>query len=139
VLAPVSISESRPNPASATDRAVTAATASTAIPATFQPSVMPSRIRPRRSSMASRPVIARTGSSIATRPAWQLRRGQANMSRRTARQSSSLDFPANQLRRDGIHQAGWPSWPGLWHVLSAEVMAVAWKASDPARKWGQRW
>jgi hypothetical protein len=39
VDAPISISESRPNPASATDRAAIAAMASTTIPTTFQPSV----------------------------------------------------------------------------------------------------
>jgi len=37
VLAPISISESRPNPASATDLAATAATASTTIRATSSP------------------------------------------------------------------------------------------------------
>src|SRR5581483_7021124 len=47
--APISISESRPNPASATDRAEAAAMASTTIPATFQASVTYSRAKPRRS------------------------------------------------------------------------------------------
>src|ERR1044071_7504082 len=46
--APISISESRPNPASATDRALIAATASTTIPATFQPRVAHSSANPRR-------------------------------------------------------------------------------------------
>jgi hypothetical protein len=50
VLAPISISESRPNPASATDRAPMAAIASTTIPATFQLRVITSSIWPRRSS-----------------------------------------------------------------------------------------
>jgi hypothetical protein len=81
MLAPISIRESSPNPASATDRAATAVTASTAIPATFQPSVMPSRIRPRRNSTAGCPFISGTGSPTATRPAWQRHRGQANISR----------------------------------------------------------
>ena len=49
-LAPISISESSPNPASATDRALMAATASTAMPTTFHPSGMPSNTRPQRSS-----------------------------------------------------------------------------------------
>jgi hypothetical protein len=48
-------------------RAVTAATVSTAIPATFQPSMTPSGIRPRRSSTVGR-VGSRAGSSTATRP-----------------------------------------------------------------------
>jgi len=43
VDAPISISESRPNPARATDRAATAAIASTTIPITFQASVEYSR------------------------------------------------------------------------------------------------
>jgi hypothetical protein len=50
VDAPISISESSPNPASATDRAEIAAMASTAIPATFQASVAYSRAKPRRST-----------------------------------------------------------------------------------------
>jgi hypothetical protein len=50
--APISISESRPNPASATDRAKMAATASTTIPATFHASVTYSRTKPRRSTAA---------------------------------------------------------------------------------------
>jgi hypothetical protein len=50
VDAPISISESRAKPASATDRAEIAATASTTIPATFQASVAYSRAKPQRSS-----------------------------------------------------------------------------------------
>ena len=46
------MSESRPNPASATDRAETAAMARMMIPATFQPSVTYSSTKPRRSSAA---------------------------------------------------------------------------------------
>ena len=49
VLAPISMSESSPKPASATERALTAATASTAMPITFQPRVPASNSRPRRS------------------------------------------------------------------------------------------
>ncbi len=48
--APISISESRAKPASATDRAESAATASTTIPATFHASVAYSSANPRRSS-----------------------------------------------------------------------------------------
>lgn len=48
--APISISESRAKPASATDRAETAAMASTTIPATFHASVAYSSASPRRSS-----------------------------------------------------------------------------------------
>ena len=50
VLAPISMSESSPNPPSATDRAATAAKASTTTPTTFQPRVIPSRMKPRRRS-----------------------------------------------------------------------------------------
>jgi hypothetical protein len=48
--AKISISESRPNPASATDRAARAASATTTVPTTFQPSVTYSRRSPRRRS-----------------------------------------------------------------------------------------
>ena len=44
VDAAISISESRPNPASATDRAETAAMARTTIPAMFQASVKPGTV-----------------------------------------------------------------------------------------------
>ena len=50
VDAPISMRESRPKPASATDRAEIAATASTTMPTTFQPRVAYSRAKPRRSS-----------------------------------------------------------------------------------------
>ena len=60
VDAPISISESRPNPASATDRAETAAMARITIPATFQASVAYSSANPRRSK------AFRAGSVIAT-------------------------------------------------------------------------
>src|SRR5689334_6184022 len=50
--APISISESRPKPTSATDRAATAANASTTIPTTFHPSVAYSRANPRRSNVS---------------------------------------------------------------------------------------
>src|SRR6185437_13232837 len=60
VDAPISISESRPNPASATDRAAAAAIARITIPATFQPSVTYSSAKPRRSR------VPRTGSSAGT-------------------------------------------------------------------------
>jgi hypothetical protein len=50
VDAPISITESKPNPASATERADTAAIASTTIPITFHASVAYSRAKPRRSS-----------------------------------------------------------------------------------------
>ena len=43
---PISISESRPNPASATDNAETAAMAGTTILATFSPVHLPSRLGP---------------------------------------------------------------------------------------------
>ena len=43
------MSESSPNPASATDRAAAAAIAKTTTPITFQPSVTNSRANPRRS------------------------------------------------------------------------------------------
>src|SRR6266536_3086627 len=49
VEAPISMSESRPNPASATDRADMAAIARTTIPITFQHRVLYSRANPRRS------------------------------------------------------------------------------------------
>jgi hypothetical protein len=52
VDAPISMSESSPNPASATDRAAMAAIARTATPITFQPSVTNSRAKPRRSKAA---------------------------------------------------------------------------------------
>ena len=50
VEAPISISESKPNPASATDLALTAATARTTMPITFQPNVVYSSANPRRNS-----------------------------------------------------------------------------------------
>jgi hypothetical protein len=50
--APISIRESSPNPASATDRAEIAATVSTAMPTMFQASVVYSRAKPRRSRPA---------------------------------------------------------------------------------------
>jgi hypothetical protein len=46
------MSESRPNPASATERALTAAMARMTIPATFHPSVAHSRAKPRRTRLA---------------------------------------------------------------------------------------
>src|SRR3984885_7491979 len=52
VDAPISISESRPNPASATDRAAIAAMAKMTMPATFQASVTYSKTKPRRSRAA---------------------------------------------------------------------------------------
>jgi hypothetical protein len=51
--APISMSESRPNPASATDLAASAATASTTIPTRFQPSVANSSAKPARIIRAS--------------------------------------------------------------------------------------
>jgi hypothetical protein len=47
--APISISESNPNPANATDRAMLAVMARTTTPTMFQPSVAYSRAKPRRS------------------------------------------------------------------------------------------
>jgi hypothetical protein len=61
--APISISESSPNPASATDRAAATATASTMIPATFQPSVTYSSTNPRR----SRAVRTRSSADVTAR------------------------------------------------------------------------
>ena len=66
VDAPISISESRPNPASATDRAEMAGIASTTIPATFQASVTYSRAKPRR----SRALRAALSAGV-TRSVWQ--------------------------------------------------------------------
>src|SRR5665213_1038240 len=51
-LAPISMRESRPNPASATERALSAAKLRTTTPTTFHPSVTASSSRPRRSSRA---------------------------------------------------------------------------------------
>ena len=48
--APISISESSPNPASATDRAATAVMASTTMPTAFHPSVRYSNQNPYRNS-----------------------------------------------------------------------------------------
>jgi hypothetical protein len=52
VEAPISISESRLNPASATDRAVIAAMARITMPTTFQPSVRYSSTNPRHTAVA---------------------------------------------------------------------------------------
>ena len=57
------MSESRPKPASATDRALTAAMARMMIPATFHPSVAHSRAKPRR----TRPARAGSLNSITLR------------------------------------------------------------------------
>src|SRR5512132_916098 len=57
----ISISESSPNPASATERATTAAARTTPDPTTFQPSVAYSRPRPRRRSCSARSTGLRLG------------------------------------------------------------------------------
>jgi hypothetical protein len=64
--AAISISESNPKPANATDRADTAAMANTTIPTTFQPSVMYSNAKPRRSSTERDAGLAKL-----TAPVWQ--------------------------------------------------------------------
>jgi len=71
VDAPISISESSPNPARATERAAIAANASTTMPTTFQASVTYSRTNPRRSR-----TLRSTSSAEAdvTRSFWQRRR-----------------------------------------------------------------
>jgi hypothetical protein len=73
VDAPISISESRPNPASATDWAEIAAIASTTTPATFQASVTYSRPKPPAQQGAPRRGISRSHHpSLAGYP-WQWR------------------------------------------------------------------
>ena len=63
MLAPISISESMPKPANATDCARTAARASTTMPTAFQPKVAASRTRPRRRSAAP---LAGAGGELTT-------------------------------------------------------------------------
>src|SRR5690348_4795917 len=74
VLAPISISESSPNPARATDRAASAAMARTTIPATFQASVAYSSAKPRRSKAFRSGSVTATSTSV---PA-ERRPGSAN-------------------------------------------------------------
>jgi hypothetical protein len=69
VDAPISISESRPNPASATDRAGIAAIARTTIPATFQASVTYSKAKPRRSSTPRTALSAEVTAPVLQAPA----------------------------------------------------------------------
>src|SRR5580704_11996627 len=86
------MSESRPNPASATDRAFTAATARMMIPGTFHPSVAHSRAKPLR----TRPARAGSLSSI-TQRAWQ-----------TARPGPGRNpLQASGLERGASCVAGW--------------------------------
>ena len=70
VDAPISIRESRPNPARATERAATAAMASTTIPGTFQINVTYSRAKPRRSR-----TLRATPSAEVTEQVWQAHSG----------------------------------------------------------------
>jgi hypothetical protein len=74
VDAPISISESRVNPVSATDRAEIAAMASTTIPATFHASVAYSSAKPQRSSARRTWSWAAATAAVCQRPAPALRR-----------------------------------------------------------------
>jgi hypothetical protein len=126
VDAPISMSESRPKPGGATDLAVISLMASTVMPATFQPRVTYSRMKPRRTRTDQRGKYGRLPGRIAARrdaggvvvvPAAEFFRELAACGR-----------PAATHRSYGMNLLRW--WRFLWATGTSWDQATSIEAQD---------